>query len=88
MKIACRLRALRDSAARRNEAAAAQLQHKHPSLLSSGHGAASFLFCRLERARAAIQPIETAISASPFGFSASILRLIEVAEFPETSAVW
>jgi hypothetical protein len=83
MKIACRFRALRDSAARRNEAAAAQLQHT--SLLSSGHGAASFLFVA-SSVLAAIQPIEASISASPFGFTASMLRLIEVAEFPETSA--
>ena len=55
IKIACRMRTLQDSAARRNEAAVAQLR-QNPSLLSSGHGAASLHFLR---ASSQSQPIET-----------------------------
>ena len=84
MKIACRLRTLRDSAARRNEAAAAQLHHKHPSLLSSGHGAASFHFFLPPRAYSQFFRLSRPSQCIAFGFSSSILRPIEVAEFPET----
>ena len=82
MKIACRFRALRDSAPRRNEAAAAQLQHA-TILLSSGHGrrficlAASGVLAVLQR------DLGQCIT---FGLSASIPQLIEVAEVPLLAA--